>query len=319
MRRFFLFISIAFSILSERANDSVFLFAQNQPDASATPLKLPLKPKSVRFAAIGDNGTGTKEQYDVAARMEQFHQRFPFEFVVMLGDNIYGGQTAADFKLKFEDPYKPLLDGGVKFYASLGNHDNPNERFYKPFNMGGKRYYSFKNANAAFFALDSNYMDPEQVSWLQQQLSGSSSDWKICFFHHPLHSDGQFHGSDVDLRERIEPILEKNGVNVVLSGHDHVYERIATQHGISYFVIGNSGQLRFHNLRRSSQMMKGYDEDCGFALFEIAGDELYFQIISRKGETVDSGVISRKSNQPSAFLGPKTQLQILTPLLGGAS
>jgi len=319
MRRFFLFISIAFSILSERANDSVFLFAQNQPDASATPLKLPLKPKSVRFAAIGDNGTGTKEQYDVAARMEQFHQRFPFEFVVMLGDNIYGGQTAADFKLKFEDPYKPLLDGGVKFYASLGNHDNPNERFYKPFNMGGKRYYSFKNANAAFFALDSNYMDPEQVSWLQQQLSGSSSDWKICFFHHPLHSDGQFHGSDVDLRDRIAPILEKNGVNVVLSGHDHVYERIAPQHGISYFVIGNSGQLRFHNLRPSSQMMKGYDEDCGFALFEIAGDELYFQIVSRKGETIDSGEISRKANQPGAFLWQKMRRQISPPLLGGAS
>ena len=302
MPRLFLFISISFSILIEHASQAVLLCAQNQQDASAVPFKLPLKPKSVRFAAIGDNGTGTREQYDVAAQMERYHQRFPFEFVVMLGDNIYGGKTAADYKLKFEDPYKPLLDGGVKFYASLGNHDDPNERSYKPFNMGGKRYYSFKNGSVAFFALDSNYMDPEQVSWLQQQLSGSSSDWKICFFHHPLHSDGQFHGSDVDLRARLEPILEKNGVNVVLSGHDHVYERIAPQHGISYFVIGNSGQLRFHNLRPSSQMMKGYDEDCGFALFEIAGDELYFQIISRKGETIDSGVISRKSNQPSAFL-----------------
>ena len=319
MPRFLLFIAVAFSILIERPNHSVVVFAQNQQDASAAPLKLPLKAKSIRFAAIGDNGTGTKEQYDVAAQMGRFHQRFPFEFVVMLGDNIYGGQTAADFKLKFENPYKPLLDGGVKFYASLGNHDNPNERFYKPFNMGGKRYYSFKNGNATFFALDSNYMDPEQVSWLQQQLSGSSSDWKICFFHHPLHSDGQFHGADVDLRDRIEPILEKNGVNVVLSGHDHVYERIAPQHGISYFVIGNSGQLRFHNLRPSSQMMKGYDEDCGFALFEIAGDELYFQIVSRKGETIDSGEISRKANQPGAFLWQKMRRQISTPLLGGAS
>jgi len=101
-------------------------------------------------------------------------------------------------------------------------------------------------------------------------------------------------------------------VNVVLSGHDHVYERIAPQHGISYFVIGNSGQLRFDNLRPSSQMMKGYDEDCGFALFEIAGDEIYFQIVSRKGETIDSGVISRKANQPSAFLRWKTPLQIPT-------
>ncbi len=134
MPRLFLFLSIAFSILIEGPRHSI-VSAQNQQGASAASLKLPLKAKSVRFAAIGDNGTGTKEQYDVAAQMERFHQRFPFDFVVMLGDNIYGGQTAADFKLKFEDPYKPLLDGGVKFYASLGNHDNPNERFYKPFNM----------------------------------------------------------------------------------------------------------------------------------------------------------------------------------------
>jgi hypothetical protein len=98
-----------------------------------------------------------------------------------------------------------------------------------------------------------------------------------------------------------------------------VYERKVPQHGISYFVIGNSGQLRFHNLRPSSQMMKGYDEDCGFALFEITGDELYFQIISRKGKTLDSGVISRNSNQPSVFLWPQTRRQISTPLLGGAS
>ena len=110
----------------------------------------------------------------------------------------------------------------------------------------------------------------------------------------------------------LEPLFLKYGVQVVFAGHDHVYERMAPQHGISYFVIGNSGQLRFHNLRPSSQMMKGYDEDCGFALFEIAGDELYFQIISRKGETIDSGVISRKSNQPAASLSPNTGWRIAT-------
>jgi 3',5'-cyclic AMP phosphodiesterase CpdA len=285
MRRSILFVLIsAFTIL-----------AQNQ-QTSGVELKLPLKPKSVRFAAIGDNGTGTKDQYDIGKQMERYHQSFPFDFVVMLGDNIYGGQTPADFKLKFEEPYKPLLDSGVKFYASLGNHDNPNQRFYKPFNMGGKRYYSFKNANVSFFALDSNYMDPEQLSWIQQQLGGSS-DWKICFFHHPLYSDGRFHGSDVDLRARLEPIFEKAGVNVVLSGHDHVYERIAPQKGISYFVVGSSGQLRVHDLRQSSQMAKGFDVDGTFVLFEIAGDEMYFQAISRRGETIDSGTISRKATQ----------------------
>src|SRR5438477_7328083 len=119
---------------------------------------LPLKSKSLRFAVIGDNGTGEKGQFDVARQMAAYHEKVGFEFVIMLGDNIYGGSTPADFKRKFEEPYKPLLDAGVKFYASLGNHDNPNERFYKPFNMNEKRYYDFKSGNAEFFALDSNYM-----------------------------------------------------------------------------------------------------------------------------------------------------------------
>ena len=102
--------------------------------------------------------------------MEAYRQVVGFSFVIMLGDNIYGGDKPRDFARSFEEPYKPLLDAGVKFYASLGNHDNPDERLYKLFNMGGKRYYSFKKNDVAFFALDSTYMNPEQLNWLEQQL-----------------------------------------------------------------------------------------------------------------------------------------------------
>ena len=208
-----------------------------------------------------------------------------------VGDNIYGSQAASDFKRKFEDPYADLLGAGVKFYASLGNHDGSNERFYKPFNMDGKRYYSFKRGNAEFFALDSNYMDPEQLAWLQEQLSESDSRWKICYFHHPLYSDGKTHGSDLDLRKRLEPIFLDHGVDVVLAGHDHCYERITPKNAITYFVLGNSGQLRYRDLRPSADMAKGFDTDEAFGLMEIAGDELYFQTISRAGESVDDGVL----------------------------
>src|SRR6266851_9997193 len=211
---------------------SLFLNAQ-VPSAN---LELPLKAKSVRFAVIGDTGTGDKEQYEIGRQMANYREKFPFDFVIMLGDNMYGGESPDDFKEKFEDPYKPLLAAGVKFYASLGNHDNPNQRFYKPFNMGEKRYYSYKNGNAEFFALDSHYMDPEQLDWIKQKLRDSNAAWKICYFHHPLYSDGKFHGPDKDLRARLEPIFLQNGVNVVFSGHDHVYERIKPQNGIDYFV-----------------------------------------------------------------------------------
>src|SRR6202165_5476223 len=218
-----------------------FVLLANLVSAQTPELKLPLKENSVRFGVIGDSGTGDKAQYETAAQMAAARGGFPFEFVLMLGDNIYGGQRPADFKRKFEDPYQLLLDAGVKFYASLGNHDGTNERLYKPFNMDGKRYYSFKRGNAEFFALDSNYMDPQQLDWLKSQLSGSRATWKICFFHHPMYSHARAHGPDSDLRKRLEPIFQEQGVNLVLSGHEHDYERVKPQHGISYFVVGNSG------------------------------------------------------------------------------
>jgi predicted phosphodiesterase len=281
MRRFIVFLLLA--VLASNAA------------VPAAELQLPLKPKSVRFAVIGDSGTGRKPQYEVGRQMAKYREQFSFDFVIMLGDNVYGGERAADFKKKFEDPYKTLLDAGVRFYASLGNHDDPNERFYKPFNMGEKRYYNFKNGNVEFFALDSTYMDPAQQDWLTKRLQDSNSSWKICYFHHPLYSDGKFHGPDKDLRVRIEPIFAKYGVNVVFSGHEHVYERIKPQTGINYFVLGSSGELRLHNLNPSTIMAKGFDTDQTFMLVEIAGDQLYFQTVSRTGDTVDSGVLEKQT------------------------
>ena len=120
----------------------------------------PTAENSVRFAVLGDTGTGDRPQYEVAAQLEKSRAIFPFEFVIMVGDNMYGAERPQDYVRKFELPYKPMLDAKVQFFASLGNHDDPNQRFYKPFNMNGERYYTFKfgNPGVRFFALDSNYM-----------------------------------------------------------------------------------------------------------------------------------------------------------------
>ena len=264
------------------------------PGQEAVECKFPLKSNSVRFAAIGDMGTGDPPQYEVAQRMVEARRSFPFDFVIMLGDNIYGGSKPRDFEKKFELPYKPLLDAGVKFYASLGNHDNAKERFYKSFNMNGESYYTYKKENVRFFVLNSGYVDPKQFAWLEAQLHASgNTDWKICYFHHPLYSSGRFHGPDTDLRQLLEPLFVKYGVDVVFAGHEHVYERFYPQNGIYHFTEGASGALRRGNLARSAITAKGYDADRSFMLIEIAGDEMYFQTISRAGATVDSGVLRR--------------------------
>jgi 3',5'-cyclic AMP phosphodiesterase CpdA len=258
-------------------------------------LTLPNRPDSLKFAAMGDNGTGDQQQYDVANQMNAWHMRFPYDLVIMLGDNVYGGQKPADFLRKFERPYKALSDAGVRFYAALGNHDDPTaDVAYPPFDMEGQRYYTYARQNVRFFVLDSNYLDPRQVAWLDSALNAATEPWKICYFHHPLYSDGGRHGSEVDLRVRLEPLFLKYGVQVVYSGHDHIYERIKPQKGISYFVSGAGGELRQGDLKRSAMTAAGFDQDRSFMLNEIAGDDLFFQVVSRTGETVDQGVIHRE-------------------------
>jgi calcineurin-like phosphoesterase family protein len=272
--------------------------------ARAQNVTLPNKETSVRFAVIGDTGRGDRGQNETAQMLEAVHAKFPFPFVIMVGDNMYGADTPGDYVNKFENPYKPLIAKGVKFYAALGNHDNPNQRFYKQFNMNGERFYTFRGSagglakltegGVRFFAIDSNYLDKSQLDWLSKELAASGSDWKIAFFHHPLYSSGKTHGSALETRAVLEPLFVKDHVSVVFTGHDHFYERIKPQKGgILHFVVGAGGSLRKGDIRRTDMTDKGFDTDYSFLIAEIDGDQMYFQAISRKGETVDSGVFKR--------------------------
>ena len=268
--------------------------ASKVSEKAAAPLKLtlPLAKDSVRFVVIGDTGTGTEKQEQLASIMVRYKQVFPFEFVLMMGDNMYGGENPQDFKTKFENIYKPLLDDKVKFYATLGNHDESNQRFYEPFNMNGEEYYRFTKGNISFYSLNSNYMDARQIKWMEEQFAKDTSEWKIAFFHHPPYSSGKAHGSDKALREIVEPIFVKYGVNAVFAGHEHFYERIKPQQGIYYFISGAGGKLRSGDVKKGSPLTeKAYDEDMSFMLLEVVKDQLHFQVINRTGETVDSGVI----------------------------
>jgi 3',5'-cyclic AMP phosphodiesterase CpdA len=217
----------------------------------------------------------------------------------MLGDNMYGSERPQDYARKFELPYKPILDANIPFYASLGNHDDPNQRFYKPFNMNGERYYSFKkdklgSPGVRFFALDSNYMTGDQLQWLEKELAVSDSPWKIAYFHHPLYSSGERHGSEVDLRAQLEPLFLKYGMSVVFAGHEHFYERLRPQKGIYYFTAGGSAKLRVGNIAKSSVLTAlGFDSDHTYMLVEIAGEQMHFQTLTRSGKRIDSGTIAR--------------------------
>ena len=262
---------------------------------AAQKVALPNQPDSLKFAIIGDSGTGGSAQIKIANRLWQSHATFPYEFVLMMGDNLYIGSSDSAFQKGFEKPYKPILDAGIKFYAALGNHDNPNERFYKGFNMNGERYYTFRpKLGVRMFALDSNYMDQKQLDWLEGELKASGSEWKICFFHHPLYSSGEKHGPSLELRKVLEPLLIKTGVDVVFAGHEHFYERVKPQNNIQYFILGSSAKLRADGIAPNSAITaKGFDTDNAFMIAEISGDEMSFQTITRAGKVIDSGKFKR--------------------------
>jgi 3',5'-cyclic AMP phosphodiesterase CpdA len=278
---------------------------------AAQDVALPNKQGTLKFTVIGDTGTGDSNQYRVATVLANARQMFPFEFVVMVGDNMYGADNPRDYEKKFEIPYKPILDAGVKFYAALGNHDSPNQRMYKLFNMNGQRFYTFKPRDGVrLFALDSNYMDPEQLQWIEKELKASGSDWKIAFFHHPLYSSGDRHGSDTALRDQLEPLFQKYSVDVVLTGHDHVYERVKPQKGTQYFIVGNSAKLRRGDLEDIGLTAKGFDTGYSFMLVEIDDDQFHFQVISDTGKTIDSGTVLRNRHPKAPANAPPSTVTV---------
>jgi predicted MPP superfamily phosphohydrolase len=258
---------------------------------------LPNQQGSLKFAVLGDFGTGDEEQYAMAGTIARVRQQFPFTIVLLVGDNLYGSERPQDFRRKFEIPYKPLLDAKVRFYASLGNHDSREQRSYPPFNMNGELYYSVKAPaqDVRFFALESTYPEPRQIQWFENALRDSGEDWKITFMHHPLYSSGGRHGSNVELRERLEPLLLRYNVGVVFAGHDHFYERIKPQHGIVHFVVGSGGKLSRGDIEEDSGLTaRGFDTDYAFLVAEIVEDRLTFNAFARSGRVVDSGVITRR-------------------------
>jgi len=254
----------------------------------------------IRFAVIGDGGTGDQHQIGIAKQMFAAHQRAPFDFVISAGDNVYPNGSGKYFGKHFEEPFASLLKDRVKFYAVLGNHDvdagRQDQRQYPLFNMGDQNYYKIERGNGMveFFMLDSTDFDATQYNWLEGLLRDSKAKWKIAVFHHPIYSSGKRHGSAIGLRKRLEPLFTRYGVNVAFSGHDHIYERTKPQQGIQYFVSGAAGKCRRGDVDLGSGITAAsFDEDNHFMAVEIGDKQVSFETISETGVVVDYGVIKQ--------------------------
>jgi Calcineurin-like phosphoesterase len=265
--------------------------AESHSPHSTLPLfPVPNLPTGVVFAAIGDSGTGDDAQMEIASLMfRYFTEARRFRFVLMLGDNLYSDDYTGEFAL----PYKELIDAKVPFYAALGNHDRDLEIHYKPFNMNDADRYQFDVSNARFVALNSNRPnDPAQFAWLDQVFKDAGSKWRIAFFHHPLYSSGDHAQESREvIRPALEPALIRNHVNVVFAGHEHLYERVAPQHGIRYFVSGGGGR-KLYDVHLSDFDEFGISEH-HFMVLEINNDTLFYESISHTGRILDCGFFWR--------------------------
>ena len=271
------------------------LGAAAQDDGSAKPI--------ITFAVMGDTGTGDEAQLAVARQMARQREKTPFEFVIMLGDNIYEKGEEKDIKPRFEEPYKDLLAAGVKFYASLGNHDIIRgaqfQTNYPNFNMGGRRYYNFAKGSSEnneslleFFALDSNEITPDQLKWLDESLGASKARWKIVFSHHSIYSSARMHSQYTKLRAQLEPLYVKHDVGAVFAGHSHCYERIKPQKGVNYFTEGASGEIKHKTLDRGGPFFAaGEDQKNSFLIVQVSESDLKVEAIGADGSLIDSFTI----------------------------
>ncbi len=253
----------------------------------------------LRFVAIADTGWGGAEQYAIAKAMELAYAQFPFQFVLLGGDNIYANGEIERIGQAFEQPYHFFLERQIPFYAVLGNHDirtsngtpqiaysKRNPLFYLP-----DRYYHFSHHNIDFFALDTNYNADwrSQLPWLYKKLQKSTAQWKIVFGHHPFYSSGQ-HGSNPDFIKYIAPIFQKFAVNLYLCGHDHNYERFSNINGTTYIVHGGGG-APLYPLRQRLPQSNFFQSVHSFVLFSVYGDRLVWEARDMQNNVIDRAQI----------------------------
>ena len=268
------------------------------PDLALTPNDWRTEPDRLSFVALGDNGSGGRQAMAVAERMARTYQTEPFGLVSLLGDICYYGRFQDRFDDVFRRPMEPLIEAEVSFELAIGNHDAAlnhsdasAEEIESELELLGTpgRYYTTTHGPVDFFYLDSStpgLFGPEastQLEWLDDALASSTNQWKVVALHHPIYSSGA-HGSTPGAQERLQPVLERRGVDLVLSGHDHHYERAVPGDGITYVVSG--GGCKTTRVGRSDFTVAA-ESTLQFVHIDVDGDRLSGTSIRPDGSVVD--------------------------------
>jgi hypothetical protein len=248
----------------------------------------------VRFLAFGDSGGGGTDQYALADQM----MTVPYDLIIHTGDIAYDSGTIDQYEDNVFGVYGDIFRN-VPFFPSAGNHDyktNQGAPFREVFNLpgdSGEKWYSFDYGRVHFVALDTESDYSTQAAWLDKDLAATQLPWKVIYMHRPPYSSGE-HGSDTTLRNKLAPVLHRYGVQLVLAGHDHDYERMKPQNGVAYVVTGGGG-IGTRPVGRSS--FTAFSEDViHFVYVEVGVDDLILHAIDAAGREFDSMVVPRVSS-----------------------
>jgi 3',5'-cyclic AMP phosphodiesterase CpdA len=254
-----------------------------------------------RFAVLADTGTGSVNQYAVGRTLARYHLQHPFNTVLLAGDNIYTNGEFSKIKPVFTLPYQDLLQRGVKFYASLGNHDvrtlnGDLEVAYPEFNMQGQRYYIHGQGDVRFFVLNTNDIvdaqSPErakQLDWLDRALAASTAKWNIVYGHHNIYSAGVYEVNKL-MAQDVTPILKKHNVRLWINGHDHNYQRSKAIDGTTYLVCGGGGASLYPV---KAQSWTAFAQSIhSFGIVEVYQDQILLTGINSKGDVIDRGIVT---------------------------
>ncbi len=268
------------------------------PDVALQPQAWSVTEDSATFAVLGDNGTGGRNAMDIARQMAHTYEETPYGLVVLLGDISYYGSIADRYEEVFLEPLGPLLDASVTFELAVGNHEleyvpssEANQEIVRRIEEIGAEgsFYSVVHGPVEIFILDSSTPQitgaagPEQLAWLEGALSASTAPWKVAAFHHPPYSSGG-RGSSVEVREVLEPLFVKYGVDLVLTGHDHHYERTVPLDGVTYVVSGAGSKLREAG---ASDFTAVSENTLQFMIAEATTDSLVLRAVGADGAIID--------------------------------
>jgi 3',5'-cyclic AMP phosphodiesterase CpdA len=244
---------------------------------------------SVSFLAVGDYGVGGSAEQSLGTGMKRYEARNPAAMLVLLGDNDYT-QSPSRFHVNWRHAFGWTRPAGLRVAGVLGNHDYETTRGRYELGLLGMSgpYYTRKLGDAQLFMLDSNVVGSAQTAWLKAQLEKSTATWKIAAFHHPPYTCGG-HSGNRDVQSRWVPLFEQYGVQLVLSGHDHNYQRFAARNGVTYVVHGGgaAGLYSLHGCPSSypSRVRARYEH--GFLSISVTPDTLTVSAIDLRGRVRD--------------------------------